>query len=208
MEFSAGDVWLLILQGVAHHVEQNSEALRHRFVNHEGKKTLWVIRNDFVPGSSDNDWAGVFADIVEQIDESCRPGVVTVMEPTFSTTTPLERVAGRIAIMDVCKKFFDYICLTLCGFPRITLFGTRTDWVQLHERISPLLALCEEKFAEKWREALFSVTTRFIEASLYMLSLSLSLCLAFILSSPLPCIPRTPRRRLTAMWTLTSGSRW
>ena len=47
-------VWMCIAQGFAHHVSQNAEKLRNMFVDHDGKKTLVVRRDDFVRGSVDN----------------------------------------------------------------------------------------------------------------------------------------------------------
>ena len=162
LELEPGHLWLLVLQGLAHHVAANSEAVRHNFVNHEGKKELIVHADDFVLGSRHNDWPRVFGDFVSQIDEHTKAGVVPRMEPAFSTTTPLEVLAGRVAIMDVCQSFFSYTCMTKCGFPRITLKGTRADWQALHDRVEPLLALCEPAFAAMWRPALHSVTSRFL----------------------------------------------
>merc|ERR1719334_123684 len=40
--FRAEHIWLLILQAVAAHVDQNAEALRNKFVKHSGKMTLTV----------------------------------------------------------------------------------------------------------------------------------------------------------------------
>src|SRR5262245_10640476 len=39
-------IWLLISQGFAAHVRVNAEALRHLFVEHDGKKTIEIIRED------------------------------------------------------------------------------------------------------------------------------------------------------------------
>eukprot|EP00047_Mylnosiga_fluctuans_P000424 m.192685 g.192685 ORF g.192685 m.192685 type:complete len:409 (+) comp10058_c0_seq2:86-1312(+) len=164
IEFSAGDFWLLILQGLARHVNANAEQLRHKFVNFEGKELIKIRADDFVRGSPDNDWARLVGDLVSQIDEKTKPGVVPAMEATFSTTTIEERVAGRITIMDACKTYASYMFMTMCGFPSITLHGAREDWEQLHARIDGVLGLCEKKFAKSWGAALKSVTSKFVEA--------------------------------------------
>ena len=44
-------IWLLILQAVALHVDDNSELLRNKWVEFEGKKTLTVVRDNFVKGT-------------------------------------------------------------------------------------------------------------------------------------------------------------
>ena len=57
-------IWYLISSGVAAHVKANAEALRSKFVDHEGKETITIERNDFVLGSLTNPWH-------EVIDEFC-----------------------------------------------------------------------------------------------------------------------------------------
>ena len=37
------------------HVDQNAEKLRTKYVNHKGKMTLFIQRDNFVMGSADND---------------------------------------------------------------------------------------------------------------------------------------------------------
>ena len=39
---SPDDIWLLICQGFSYHVNNNSDALRHLFVDFEKKKNLWL----------------------------------------------------------------------------------------------------------------------------------------------------------------------
>ena len=60
--------------GLAHHVDQNADDLRDKFVDFEGKKELVVIRDDFVKGSPDNDWEGVMPEFAEQIAANTKKG--------------------------------------------------------------------------------------------------------------------------------------
>ncbi|MBC8138122.1 MAG: DUF4419 domain-containing protein, partial [Fibrella sp.] len=60
-------IWLLIAQGVAQHINANSESLRERFVAHTGKAKITVRRDEFVRGFAGNDWEGVFAEFSDQI---------------------------------------------------------------------------------------------------------------------------------------------
>ncbi len=50
-------IWLMIIHGVANHINVNADALRSRFVRHEGKIQISVRRDDFVKGSPENPWA-------------------------------------------------------------------------------------------------------------------------------------------------------
>jgi hypothetical protein len=163
LELKPDHFWLLVQQGISKHVEMHAEQLRAKFVNFHGKKELVVRADDFALGSAANDWPRVFPQFVEQIDAHTVPGVVPRLESVFSTTTPVDAIAGKITLMDVCKSFFEYTVMTMCGFPSVTLHGTRADWVQLHEKIPAALALCEPGFASSWGAALASVTEKFIK---------------------------------------------
>ena len=46
-------IWLLLLQGLASHVNANAKALRKKFVAHEGKLVLNVRRDGFRKGDPD-----------------------------------------------------------------------------------------------------------------------------------------------------------
>ena len=40
--------------------------------------------------------------------------------------------------MAAMQKYFDYVCKTLCGIPKIRLRGTGEDWKQLRTKTSEL----------------------------------------------------------------------
>jgi Domain of unknown function (DUF4419) len=51
-------IWLVILQGVATHINSDPERYRSVLVAHEGKKKLDVRCDDIVRGNSSTKWAG------------------------------------------------------------------------------------------------------------------------------------------------------
>ena len=66
--------------------------------------------------------------------------------------------------MDACKKFFDYKCCTMCGFPSITLEGTEQDWLNLRENAEKLiLNRCKKDFAQWWCESLLPLLDKILE---------------------------------------------
>ena len=155
--------WLLITQGLSQHVEANSEALRNKFVKHDGKKTLEIRRDDFVLGNPVNDWGGVVKDFHEQIQANTGEGVTDRMRAIFSTTTETDIIVSAATTMSAVKKYFDFKMYTLCGFPQITLEGSIHDYITLYDKIEELLStLCLPDFAEKWGEALRSVMDRIL----------------------------------------------
>jgi hypothetical protein len=127
-------VWLTICQGFAHHVNANAETLRSCLVKHSGKLTLAVRRDEFVKGSPENPWPGVFAEfsaaIRAHVGDSQR-----LIVADFSTTGPVERAASEVALLDAMQAFFSYEVHTMCGIPSITLEGTPEDWRKVAGRV-------------------------------------------------------------------------
>lgn len=91
--------------------------------------------NEFILGKAGNDWQGVVSgrkDCFEsQIASLTVPGLSKDLTPDFSNTTTTENISIQVTVMDACKKFFSYKCMTRCGFPSITLEGTEQDWLNL-----------------------------------------------------------------------------
>jgi len=164
-------IWLLVLQGVATHVDLHSEELRKKWVAHEGKKTLVVGCDDFVKGNA-NSWETVVHGrsdcFAAQIASNLLEGVSDVLSPSFTgaQTTAIENVAQKIVVMDICKNYFTYKCMTMCGFPSITLEGSAQDWQLLRQHAEQLLLQqCKPEFAASWSKALLPVLDKFVTAS-------------------------------------------
>jgi Domain of unknown function (DUF4419) len=138
MVISPDMIWLLISQGFSMHVNQNAEALRKHFVQHEGKKVLIVKRGDFVLGNDKNDWESVFAEFKTKIGENTSKNIAEVISARFSKTTPDAAVAFDITLMDAMKSYFDYAVSLTCGIPEITIEGTVEDWKAIEERAQKL----------------------------------------------------------------------
>jgi Domain of unknown function (DUF4419) len=137
-------IWMLIVQGFSHHVAAHAEALRSRFVRHEGKLELTVRRDDFVKGGR-NPWHEVVEALSVQVREHIGDATHDLLVPTFSTTGPRERIAAAIALLDVNCAYFDYGLVTVCGIPEIELEGTPGDWRSLRDR-----ALALGQFGLDW----------------------------------------------------------
>jgi hypothetical protein len=153
-------VWLCLAQGFALHVEANAEALHSRFVHRDGKLTLKVRRDGFVKGSPHNDWQGCFAEWSDAIAAHIGKKRDLVVAD-FSTTGPIERAASEIVLMSAMKNYFNFMLVTKCGIPEITLLGTVADWQSIRQRA--------EVFAEldlaDWVRALLPVLDQFVKAA-------------------------------------------
>jgi len=137
--FGPDEVWLCITQGLAQHINQHAEELRHHFVQHQGKQLIEILRDEFVRGSPDNDWPGCFDEFAQQIKQYIGPKHDLIVAD-FTTTGPVERAASNIVLMDAMQQYFSYQLTTLSGYPSITILGDQRDWENMRERV--------EQFAE------------------------------------------------------------
>lgn len=169
--FSPDHFWVLILQSVGQHVNLNYEKLRENFVLGQDKKKDEIIVNtsdDFV---DDYDW--LVERFLEKIQMKTKPEVTEKLMARFSTTTCISATCQGVAIMDICQKYFEYKFSTRCGFPQVTLEGTKADWEKLFIKTVALLSgdnyahspkyLLEPRFSNKWRAALLPVLQKFID---------------------------------------------
>lgn len=154
-------VWLLICQGFATHVNQNSDSLRDMIVSFEGKKLISIRRDDFVKGAPNNDWEGLFPEFSDSIKSYVGAELVESLTPQFTTTGLTEKAAFEITLMDAMQSYFKYEIFTKCGIPEITLEGTPEDWKLLRNRIDGL----RKYHLDHWIDDLAPILDEFVNAS-------------------------------------------
>lgn len=154
-------IWLTIAQGLSHHILNNAESLRSRFVLHEGKQTLTARCDGFVKGSPENPWGEVIGQFSEQIRGHIQSDAHALFVADFSTTGTVERVASEIVLMEAMQHYFDYRAMAVCGIPSITLQGTVEDWERIRARVDRL----SEFGLEWWAEKLRPVCDEFVAAA-------------------------------------------
>ncbi len=131
-------LWLLVAQGFARIVNDDPEAHRRHFVEHDGKQLIAVRRDEFVPDSPDNNWPGVFSEFSDKIRTHIGEENHASLVVTYSTTGAVELAANEIVLMDAMQSYCEYAVLTLCGIPEVQLEGTPGDWAMLTERTANL----------------------------------------------------------------------
>jgi len=149
-------VWFTIAQGFATHVNLNAEALRNRFVRHEGKLKL-VVEHPGIFIGQPSPWPEAFTLFSNQISEHVGK-LRDLVVADFSTTGPLERAATEVLLMDTFQAYFEYEMLAGCGIPQITLLGTPDDWRSVRRRAQML----SEYGLEHWTSALLPVLDRIV----------------------------------------------
>lgn len=131
-------IWILISQGIANHISENSETLRSKFVSHEGKLQLDVQDDTFVKGDPNNPWESVFGRFSEEIQKHIGNDNHKLFVADFSTTGPIERAVSEVVLMDAMKNYFSYMFHTCCGIPYVDIQGTVEDWENILDRVKKL----------------------------------------------------------------------
>lgn len=154
------DMWLAIMVQFSAYVNGHAEDLRHLFVSHEGQKQLTIdLRPHGLATLDFHQVAMLFADSIQQnvID----PDLKAWMLPNFSTTTDGDLGVAATVMMATTKKYFTFLGMCGCGFPRVTLLGGREDWVHLLRKIGKLATYGEE--LATWSTFLIKIAEKMIE---------------------------------------------
>src|SRR5512139_2223919 len=151
-------VWLTIMHGLAQHVRLNAEELRPRLVNHAGRKNLTVTVDGVMP-QDEASWR----DAVELYGKLLLAEAKQAdgFDCDFSTSTHVEKVAGRIVLLDAYSPYFSLWMTFICGIPSITLTGTPEDWRKIRERIDAVATFG----LETWCRSLIPIADQFVRAS-------------------------------------------
>lgn len=155
-------IWLLISQGFARHVNNNSEELRKYFVDFDGKITLIVKTDNIRLDNPRSPWESVFPEFTKQIGAHTGVDFVNALTCDFSTTTAVSKVASEITIMEATKPYFKFIVIyVICGIPEITLEGTPEDWQKVLDKARYL----RKYKLDWWIDELEPLLEKFVSAS-------------------------------------------
>ena len=154
-------MWLLISQGFARYVNAHSEELRSQLVYHEGKQDLMVMtKDDLLSGKAD--WGKLMNDFSREIERHTKGEVAKTIAADFSTTTPVERIASQITLMESMKSYFNYLAGRLgCGIPSVTLQGTPDDWRAVLSKTQKL----GQYGLSEWTQTLEPILNEFIKTA-------------------------------------------
>ena len=112
LALSPDDLWTVILQGFAHHVDQHGEELRSNFVNHTGTKEIQIQEDSLRKGvSTPEQWQElVFPKFSKGIEQNMNNSQVydLLANTNFSTSTPASHAASEIVLMAAMKSYFEY----------------------------------------------------------------------------------------------------
>ena len=139
-------VWQLISFNFSEYINNHSEEMRSLLVPHEGVKELKIMTDEDILDDKNADWSDIFEKFSVAIAENTKGDIAQLMTSDFTTTSPTERIASQITLMESLKSYFHYIAGRLaCGIPNITLKGTPADWRKVAEKVQGL-----EKYNMGW----------------------------------------------------------
>jgi hypothetical protein len=157
---SPDDVWITIMQGFGIHMEKNGERLRSKFVDFQGKKELWVIRNEPYWFLRNNDWGPAFGEWADLIKENIGEKNHSTLVPKFSTTGLLQQQVLDTCLMNSMESYFIYCMGGGCGIPVVKMLGTLDDWEILRKRTKAL----DTYGCAHWVDPLLPILDKFIAA--------------------------------------------
>ncbi|MCB9631694.1 MAG: DUF4419 domain-containing protein [Sandaracinus sp.] len=154
-------IWLTIAHGFSAHVLQNAERFRERLVRHQGVETLSVTVDRALEDLDEAGWSEVVAAFEAASVEHTGPGFARFFAADFSTSTSVDRTAGRVLSLAALSRYFEFEMMCICGIPRIRLEGTVEDWRRLRERV----ALFHEWDLQAWQDALLPICDELVRSA-------------------------------------------
>lgn len=164
LALSPDAIWVTIMQGLAHHTAQSPEELRAAWgVKHEGKMTIALFRpEDYIHEQrSEPEWVSVINEFSDKITAVIGANKLALAECTFTTSTPIDAVVSRVALMDAVQHYFELTFGCGCGIPWITLLGTAQDWRDVRARVGKLRTFG----LDWWVDELEPVLDQFVAAA-------------------------------------------
>jgi hypothetical protein len=161
-------IWLVLCQGLSTHIQQHSEEFRGKLIGFSDKETITIQHDEFVKGQNNN-WPAAFEEFTTETKKLLKDSLFDIMIPQFSTSGVAEKIAFEITFLESVSEYFNYVVLTACGIPEITLLGTPDDWKQIRKNVETF----REFGLDKWindLEPILDVRTSTDISSAYFLT--------------------------------------
>jgi hypothetical protein len=129
-------IWMAICQGASIHINQHFDSLQHIVLQANRPKVI-EVRNDNLDYGA-RYWAQLFDSLSWRAKQYTKSDFYSFFVSDFTTTTPIERTAYQIALLESFKQAFVYIGEAGCGIPTITLTGAKEDWLTIRKKLDKL----------------------------------------------------------------------
>ncbi len=162
ISISPNIIWQLILNGIITFIIDNSEQLRHNFVDFNNKKELKVEKTINTIEIQKKDWEDIIDDFSKLIKENIKNEIYENIILNFTTNTKDLLLVQQISSMSMFQKYFDYKAEihTICGFPYIELEGEIEDWELIINKIKKFKSLG----LENWIKTIEKILKKIIDS--------------------------------------------
>ena len=97
----------MIIQSFSLYVNRNSEKLREKFVNFEGKKSLEIILFEtYMKDLTKEKYEKCFDNFNEQISLYTGKELLDILQSNFSTSGNIQKTLSKISIMTALQNYF------------------------------------------------------------------------------------------------------
>ena len=161
------NIWIMISLFFSKYVDLNAEALRTKFVTHEGQKKLVVIEYANSVEQSiqmEKQWDYFYEQIHEQVKSNTREGIVDALKCDFSTTGVIQKIISTSVIMNSFKKYFSYGRMIMgCAINNVYFEGVRDDWTKLIKKTENLAQYDVDGQIKKYVDHVLIILKQFVD---------------------------------------------
>lgn len=169
---SPNDIWNVVLLALSKHVNDNAERLRGQFVSHENQIGLTIVDVASSTASSlrmEKNWTEYkfFPRMLKEIQRMTIDGVVDLLRPDFSSTSPADEIFSIATVMDSFQQYFTYTrMISRCGINNVRFMGTLEDWQKLRQKTAELIKYSVLGPFDTWTtyvERVVTILDKFVE---------------------------------------------
>ncbi|XP_066927517.1 uncharacterized protein [Clytia hemisphaerica] len=142
LKISPDDFWIPVAIRVGRKINDNAkeDKVRDFFVDFEGKKEIVIESGASTIYQVDYIW--LFEEFSQNIKNLIKkPEYNDLMTASFSTSTPITKIASQINIMSSLQEYFEFTCVLGCGIKGVEMTGNKEDWKSLITKIDKLTEL-------------------------------------------------------------------
>lgn len=150
-------VWISILSQVSLYFSHNSEELRNKYVNFEGKKKLTATESAF---------QNILECLARKVDENILDkDFLSWTKTKFSTSTGVDDLVKSAIFLGIFQKYFEF-CVSECGLKDIEIRGTLEDWEKIYINVDKILSFdyVNNRYnIPKWHQGLKYFISKFVD---------------------------------------------
>ena len=161
IEIYPDDIWLLLLDGIKIHVNNNREKFRDEFVVSGADSALAIEDNSLTLSSPPEKWEQDVLEVYDSLFQKIPEKTRASFDVNFSTTTPVSAFTFKAMLMSIASNYFTFGIMTACGIPEFAVKGTMRDWILLKARFNELANILEMDW---WAGELNPILDKIIEA--------------------------------------------